>query len=139
MGSGIASSKARKQRKAHFQAPKHLVHRQFTVPVSGSQTQYPNIYRAPVREGDRVEVERGQGTKPGYSDKDHKVKGAQGKVLRVDYKRHLVFVEDLKQRKRGNKVADRAVDPRNITILAFNTEDKRRKAKLEAMDARGSK
>ena len=139
MGNGLVSSKARKQRKAHFQAPKHLVHRQFTVPVSGSQTQYPNIYRAALRTGDRVEVERGQGVDGGYTDKDSKVKGAQGKVLRVDYKRHLVFVEDLKERKRGNKVADRAVDPRNVTILAFDTTDKRRKAKLEAMDARGSK
>ena len=137
MGSGMVSSKPGKQRKAHFQAPKHVVHRQFTVPVSGSQTQYPNIYRATVRAGDRVEVERGQGVEGGYTEKDNKVKGAQGKVLRVDYKRHLVFVEDMKERKRGNKVADRPVDPRNIAILTFDTTDKRRKAKLEAMNNRG--
>jgi ribosomal protein uL24 len=139
MGNGVASSKPRKQRKAHFQAPKHAIHHQFTVPVSGGNTQYPNIYRAVVRAGDRVEVERGQGAEGGYTDKDAKVKGAQGKVLRVDYKRRLVFIEDMKQRKRGNKVADRPVDPRNITILAFDTTDKRRKAKLEALDARGAK
>jgi ribosomal protein uL24 len=132
-----ASSKASKQRKRHFQAPAHRVHRQFTVPVDGVEAKYPNIQRMTVRKGDRVEIDRGQGTEGGYTDKDTKVKFVQGKVARVDYKRHLVFIEDLKMRKRGNKVADRPVDPRNITILTFDVSDKRRKALLDKMDARG--
>jgi large subunit ribosomal protein L26e len=132
-----ASAKPGKQRKRHFNAPAHVVHKQFTVPVDGAFAKYPNIRRAAVRKGDRVEIDRGQGEKGGYTDKDTKVNEVQGKISRVDYKRHLVVVEDLKQRKRGNKVADRPVDPRNITILTFDTTDKRRKAKLDAMNARG--
>lgn len=132
-----ASSKPGKQRKRYFQAPRHVVHRQFTVHVSGAEAKYPNIHRAVVHKGDRVEIDRGQGEDGGYTDKDTKVKFVQGKVSRVDYKRRLVFVEDLKQRKRGNKVADRPVDPRNITILAFDIADKRRKAHLEELNARG--
>ena len=130
------SSKPGKQRKRYFQAPAHIKHRQFTVPVS-AEAKYPNIQRAVVRKGDRVDIQRGQGEEGGYTDKDSKVKFVQGKILRVDYKRRLVFVEDLKARKRGNKVADRPVDPRNIEIIAFDTSDKRRKAKLDAMNARG--
>jgi ribosomal protein uL24 len=132
-----SSSKARKQRKRHFQAPKHVIHRQFTVPVSGAEAKYPNIQRATVRKGDRVVIDRGQGAAGNYTDKDTKVKDVQGKVSRVDYKRRLVFIEDLKMRKRGNKVADRPVDPRNITILAFDVTDKRRKETLDKMNARG--
>ncbi len=71
----------------------------------------------------------------GYTEKDNKVKDAEGKISRVDYKRHLVFIEDLKQRKRGNKVADRPVDPRNVWIVRFDETDPKRKAKLEAMNA----
>ena len=135
----VGSSKPGKQRKRHFQAPKHKVHKQFTAPIAGAtpaETAYPFLRRAPVRRGDRVEIDRGQG-EPRYADKDTKVRFVQGKVARVDYKRHLVYIEDLKMRKRGNKVADRPIDPRNISIVAFDTSDKRRKAWLEKMNARG--
>lgn len=134
MGHRQTSSKPRKQRRRHFEAPSHVVHRKFTVPVSGSEAKMPGIRRAPVRAGDRVVIDRGQGLEGNYSDKDSKVKDVQGKVLRVDYKRRLVFIEDLKERKRGNKVADRPIDPRNITIIGFDLTDPRRKAKLEKMN-----
>lgn len=129
------SSKPRKQRRRHFQAPAHLQHRQFTVHVSGAEAKYPGIRRAVVHKGDRVVIDRGQGDAGGYTSKEAKLKDVQGKVTRVDYKRHLVYIEDLKQRKRGNKVADRPIEPRNITILAFDTTDPWRKAKLERMNA----
>ncbi len=128
------SSKARNTRRRHFQAPAHQRHREFTVLVSGSETKMPGIRRAPVRAGDRVAIDRGQGVEGNYSDKDTKVKDVEGKILRVDYKRRLVFIEDLKQRKRGNKVADRPIDPRNITIIGFDLTDPRRKAKLTKMN-----
>lgn len=137
MSTKHASAKASKQRKRHFNAPAHKVHRQFTVPVDGAFAKYPNIRRATIHKGDKVEIDRGQGEAGGYTDKDSLVNGVQGKVSRVDYKRHLVYIEDLKQRKRGNKVAERPIDPRNVTILTFDVTDKRRKAKLDAMNDRG--
>jgi ribosomal protein uL24 len=129
------SAKPRKQRRRHFQAPAHKVHRQFTVQVFGAEAKYPGIRRAPLHKGDSVVVLRGQGVDGGYTEKDNKVKDAEGKIARVDYKRHLVFIEDLKERKRGNKVADRPIDPRNVWIVRFDDSDPRRKAKLEAMNA----
>lgn len=128
------SSKPGKQRRRHFQAPAHRTRKQFTVKVYGAEAKYPGIHRAPVHKGDKVEIMRGQGEAGGYTDKDSKVKLHEGKVTRVDYKRRLVFVEDLKQRKRGNKVADRPVDPRNVVIVLFDTTDPRRKELLEKMN-----
>ena len=93
------------------------------------------LRRAALRAGDRVVIDRGQGLEGNYAEKDTKVKDVQGKVLRVDYKRRLVFIEDLKERKRGNKVADRPIDPRNLTIIAFDLTDPKRKAKLEKLNA----
>lgn len=135
MAKHTSSSKARKMRRRHFQAPAHQRHRKFTVLVSGSETKMAGIRRAAVRAGDRVAIDRGQGLEGNYSNKDTKVKDVEGKILRVDYKRRLLFIEDLKQRKRGNKVADRPIDPRNVTIIAFDLTDPRRKAKLEKRNA----
>lgn len=135
MANGKASSKARKMRRRYFAAPSHVVHRQFTVPVSGTETKMMGLRRAALRAGDRVVIDRGQGLEGNYAEKDTKVKDVQGKVLRVDYKRRLVYIEDLKERKRGNKVADRPIDPRNLTIIAFDLTDPRRKAKLEKLNA----
>lgn len=129
------SSKPGKQRRRHFNAPAHLKRRQFTVQVSVNEPKYGAIRRATVRKGDKVEILRGQGAAGGYTDKDTKVKEHQAKITRVDYKRHLVYLEDLKTRKRGNKVADRPIDPRNIEILAFDTTDPQRKAKLDRLKA----
>jgi len=128
------SSKPRKQRRRHFEAAAHQVRKQFTVQVYGAEAKFPGIHRATVHKGDKVVILRGQGTAGGYTDKDSKVKDHEGKVTRVDYKRRLVFVEELKQRKRGNKVADRPVSPRNVWIVAFDTTDPKRKAALTKLN-----
>jgi ribosomal protein uL24 len=124
----IQSAKARKQRRAFFQAPKHRIYRDFVVPHDTvGDKKFNRIKRAVVRKGDTVVIRRGQKT----GEKDTNVKRVEGKVLRIDYNRRLLFIEDLKIRKRGNKVADRPVEPRNVTIVAFDLTDPRRKAKLE--------
>jgi len=122
------SAKPRKQRRLYFQAPKHKVHRGFVVPHDWqNDKKFSRVKRVAVRKGDTVFIRRGKES----SEKDTKVKKVEAKVSRVDYKRRLVFVEDLKIRKRGNKVADRPVDPRNIVIVSLDLTDPQRKAKLE--------
>jgi ribosomal protein uL24 len=128
------SSKPRKQRARYFQAPKHIIHRSLTV--RNRDAKFPNVPRVTVRKGDRVFIFRGQGEKGGYVDKDTKVRKVEAKVARVDYKRRLVFLEDLKIRKRGNKVADRPVEPHNLWIITLDTTDPRRKAELEELNRR---
>jgi ribosomal protein uL24 len=130
-----ASSKAGKQRKRHFQAPKHKVYRRLRVRNQDAKFREA-VPRVTVRKGDRVLVFRGQGEGGGYADKDSKVKDVEGKVVRVDYKRHLVYIEDLKMRKRGNKVADRPVEPNNLWIMQLDLTDPKRKAWLESERAK---
>ncbi|HEX9708909.1 MAG TPA: 60S ribosomal protein L26 [Candidatus Thermoplasmatota archaeon] len=132
-----ASSKPRKQRKRHFNAPRHKVHRRLRV-----RNQDPKfrdaVKRLTVRTGDRVMIRAGQGEEGGYVDKDSQVKDVEGKVVRVDYKRQLIFLEDVKMRKRGNKVADRPVEPNNVWIMQVDLSDARRKAWLEGERAKYS-
>lgn len=129
------SSKPRKQRRRHFQAAKHTVYRRMRVRNQDAKFREA-VPRLTVRKGDRVYVMKGQGKEGGYSDKDSMVKEAEGKVVRVDYKRHLVFIEDVKMRKRGNKVADRPVEPSNLWIMQLDLSDPKRKAWLEAERAK---
>jgi ribosomal protein uL24 len=132
MASHSVSSKPRKQRARYFQASKHQIHR--TLTVRNRDNKYPNVPRVVVRKGDRVFIFRGQGEKGDYVDKDTKIRKVEGKVSRVDYKRRLIFIEDLKIRKRGNKVADRPVEPHNVWVVTLDTTDARRKARLEELD-----
>ncbi len=125
------SSKPGKQRKRHFSAPKHKVHRRLTVRNQDAKFR-DAVPRVTVRKGDRVWVMRGQGEEGGYVDKDSKVKDVEGKVVRVDYKRQLIYLEDVKMRKRGNKVADRPIEPNNVWIMQLDLSDPKRKARLEA-------
>jgi ribosomal protein uL24 len=129
------SSKPGKQRRRHFNAPKHLVNRRLRVRNQDPKFRVA-VPRVTVRKGDRVLVFRGQGEDGGYTDKDTKVRDVEGKVVRVDYKRQLVYLEDVKMRKRGNKVADRPIEPNNIWIMQLDLSDPKRKAWLERERAR---
>lgn len=124
------SGKARKQRARYFQAPRHVRHRQMTAPVVDPQ--YVNVPRAAIRKGDTVEILRGQGD----PEKDRNVLGVKAPVVRVDYKRRVIFLQDIKIRKRGNKVADRPIDPSNVRIVKLDLTDRRRKAKLDETNAK---
>ncbi len=129
------SSKPRKQRRRHFNAPKHQIHRRMRVRNEDAKFRAA-VPRVTVRKGDRVMVVKGQGDEGGYTDKDSKVKDAEGKVVRVDYKRQLIFIEDVKMRKRGNKVADRPIEPNNVWVMQLDLSDPKRKAWLEAERAK---
>lgn len=129
------SAKARKQRKRHFQAPKHRVYRQLRVP--NRDLKYKDaVPTLTVRRGDIVRVRSGQGVSGDYVDKDTKVKDVEGKVSRVDYKRQLLFIEDLKIRKRGNKVADRPIEPQNVWVIKLDLTDAKRREWLDAERAK---
>jgi ribosomal protein uL24 len=84
-----------------------------------------------VRRGDIVRVRAGQGVSGDYVDKDTKVKDVEGKVSRVDYKRQLLYIEDLKIRKRGNKVADRPIEPQNVWVIKLDLTDAKRREWLD--------
>ncbi len=112
------SSKPRKQRKAHFNAPLHVRHKKMSAPLSKDLRDKYKRRSFPVRTGDTVRVVRGD------------FKGIEGKVTRVDSKKYKVYIDKVKRRKVNGEEVLIPIHPSNVIITDLDLEDEKRRMKL---------
>lgn len=115
----MKSSKARKQRKAFFNAPLHQRRRQIAAHLEENLLLKYDKRRIPVVRGDTVKIMRGA------------FKGHENKVANVHLKKHLVEVEGVTITKADGKQIAKSVHPSNLLITKLNLTDKWRRRRLE--------
>jgi len=115
----MKTTQPRKQRKRFFQASSHERIRHFSAPLSPSLKASHNTNSISVRAGDTVRVMRGDR------------KGFEGKVTKVDRKKHRVFVEGLTREKVDGSTIQIPVHPSKVMITTLNLDDKWRKETLK--------
>ena len=115
----MKSSKARKQRKAFFNAPLHQRRKQISAHLEENLLLKYDKRRIPVVKGDTVKIMRGA------------FKGHENKVAKVHLKKHLVEVEGVTITKADGKQIAKSVHPSNLLITKLNLTDKWRRRRLE--------
>lgn len=115
----MKSIKARKQRKAFFNAPLHQKRKQISAHLEENLLLKYDRRRIPVVKGDTVRIMRGM----------HK--GHEDKITNVIVKDTLVEVEGITTTKSDGKKVARPIHPSNLLITKLNLTDKWRRQNLE--------
>ena len=115
----MKSSKARKQRKAFFNAPLHQRRKQISSHLEENLLLKYDKRRIPLVKGDTVKIMRGA------------FKGHENKITSVHLKKHLVEVEGVTITKADGKQVAQPVHPSNLLITKLNLTDKWRRQRLE--------
>ena len=119
-----ASSQRRKQRKYRYNAPLHIKGKFLACHLVKNLRDKYGVRNLRVRTGDKVRVLRGQ-----YA-------GKEGKIERVDLKNTKVFVAKVDfLKKDGATRVQYPLDPSNLTIVEFDSSDKRRNEQLKELEA----
>ncbi len=121
----IESSKPRKQRLFRYNAPMHSRQNFVHAHISKDLAKKLGVKMRSigVRKGDSVKVMSG------------KNRGKSGKVLSVDLKRAIVFVEGVNRKNARGREFQVPVSVSNVYITDLNLTDKQRNAKIEAAKA----
>lgn len=115
----MKSTKARKQRKSHFNAPLHQRRKQFASHLEENLLLKYDRRRIPVVKGDTVRVMRGT------------FKGHEDKINDVRLKKHSVTVEGVIITKADGKKVAKPIHPSNLMITKLNLTDSWRRNILE--------
>lgn len=115
----MKSSKARKQRKAFFNAPLHQRRKQIGSHLEENLLLKYDKRRVPIVQGDTVKIMRGA------------FKGHENKVTGIHLKKHLVEIEGVTITKADGKQVAKPVHPSNLLITKLNLTDKWRRQRLE--------
>jgi large subunit ribosomal protein L24 len=114
-----SSKQRRKQRKERANAPKHRKSKFMHAHLGADLRDKYDQRSLRVREGDRVEVQRGD------------FKGTEGKVVDVDVDQQQVFIDGVERARRDGTKTQPPVKPSNLTITKLNKDDTRRLNNLE--------
>jgi large subunit ribosomal protein L24 len=117
----VESSKARKQRKALYNAPTHVKSKGICAHLDDPLRKEYKIRSLRVIKGDTVKVMRG----------DEGIKGVEGKVDDVENKKGRVIVEGVTIAKADGTQTARPVHASKVMITKLDLTDPRRKAKLQ--------
>lgn len=113
------SKKPGKQRKRKENAPLHKRQDMMAAHLSKDLREKHEKRRMPVREGDEVEIMRGD------------AKGQTGEINEVDLDSLTVEVDDVTVEKSDGSEVPRPVKPSNLKIKELKTTDRKRVEKLE--------
>ncbi|MCD6263995.1 50S ribosomal protein L24 [Candidatus Bathyarchaeota archaeon] len=108
-----------KNRLRLFTAPVHWRRKRLSVLLSPSLRAEHGVKSLPVRSGDIVVVRRGEWMLQ------------EGKVLRVDTERGLVFVDNIKQERADGREVHIPLRPENLMITKLDMDDEWRKRVIE--------
>ena len=117
------STKAKKQRKARWNAPLHKKKRMVSVHLDSSLMSEYNVRSMPVRKGDTVKILRGA--------EDFKI--SEAKVASVDLKNLKIIVENVTVPKADGTQKPKPVDPSDVLLTKLDLSDPWRKAKLDSL------
>jgi len=115
----MRSSKARKQRKAFFNAPLHQRRKHISAHLEENLLLKYDRRQTPVVKGDTVRIMRGS------------FKGHESKVTSIYLKKHMIEIEGITNPKADGKKVARPVHPSNVLITKLNLTDKWRRRRLE--------
>jgi large subunit ribosomal protein L24 len=116
----MKSKQARKQRKAHYNAPEHVRSRMVASHLSEGLSKQYGRKTVRVIEGDTVKVVRG----------DEAVKTVEGKVSHVDTKTCRLTIEGITIPKADGKQAARPIHASNCIVTKLDLTDNRRRKRL---------
>ncbi len=116
----MKSTKARKQRKAHFNAPAHVRRRQVASNLSENLRKEYGKRSAHVIKGDTVMVTRG----------GEGVVGTEGKVAFVDTRTGRLTIEGVTISQADGTEVSRPIHASNVLITKLDVSDNWRKDKL---------
>lgn len=117
----MKSSKARKQRKALYNAPTHVKRRTVSSHLSDSLKKEHNRRSVQVIKGDTVMVVRG----------DADIVGTEGKVSDVDTKTGRITIEGVTTTKADGAQTARPVHASKVVVTKLDLSDSWRKEKLQ--------
>jgi large subunit ribosomal protein L26e len=107
------SSKARKQRKAHFNAPSHERRIRMSAPLSKELREKYNVRSLPIRREDEVMVVRGH-----FADRE-------GKVTECYRKKYVIHVERVSKEKANGQSVPVGIHPSNVVITKIKMDKDR--------------
>jgi large subunit ribosomal protein L24 len=119
----VASTKARKQRKARANAPLHLKKRMVAAHLDSALMKEFNVRSLPVKKGDTVKIIRGH--------KDFRT--GEAKVASVDLKACKIIVENITVPKADGTQKPKPIDPSNVLLTKLDLSDPWRKEKLDSL------
>jgi len=114
-----SSKQPRKQRKYSANAPLHLKRKLLSVNLSRELRKKYGKRNISLRKGDIVKIMRG------------KFKGKQGKVTEVKTKMEKIFIEKIQIKKKDGSSVNVPLKASNLQIIELNTEDRKRKLKIQ--------
>jgi large subunit ribosomal protein L24 len=117
------STKAKKQRKARWNAALHKKKRMVSAHLDSSLMSEYNVRSLPVRKGDTVKVLRGA----------EDFKTSEAKVASVDLKNLKIIVENITVPKADGTQKPKPVDPSDVLLTKLDLSDPWRKAKLDSL------
>ncbi len=112
------SAKPRKQRKRLYNAPLHRLVKLMSAHLSPELKEKYKRRSLPVRAGDKVKILRGD------------FKGVEGKVVRVDRERQMIYVENVTLKKADGTTVNRPIHVSNVMITELNLDDPYRREAL---------
>jgi len=115
----VVSSQPRKQRKRHFNAPKHKRQKKVAALLSKELRAEHERRNAPVRVGDTVKIMRGS------------LKGKSGEVTKVSLKNYILHIKDINATKADGTEVPKPIRPSNVMITSLKLEDDKRKKKFK--------
>jgi large subunit ribosomal protein L24 len=113
------SKQPRKQRRALFNAPKHVKIKILSAHLSDELRDKYKRRSFPIRKGDTVKIVRGD------------FKGFSGTVLAVDRDKMRIYVEGVTREKVDGSKVPIPIHPSKVIITKLNLDDKRRVEALE--------
>ena len=114
-----SSKQPKKQRKYRANAPYHLKKKFLSAKLSEDLEDKLGTGTLPVREGDEVEIMRGE------------FSGLSGKVEDVDYDSYRVYLDSIDRERVDGTDTKIALDPSNIKLTKLELDDERRLEKYE--------
>ncbi|MHA1910153.1 MAG: 50S ribosomal protein L24 [Candidatus Kariarchaeaceae archaeon] len=108
------STKPKKQRKRHFNAPLHVRHKKMATLLERSLREKYGFRNIPINVNDTVLIVRGQ------------YKGITGRILRVNRTKYKVHVEGAVRNKVDGSQLPYPISPSNLIITKLYEKDRKR-------------
>lgn len=117
----VESAKARKQRKAMYNAPIHVRRKMVASHLSEALAKEYGLRSALVIKGDTVRIMRG----------DEETKGTEGKVAKINTKTGRVTIEGVTIPKADGTQVPRPIHASKLMITKLEMSDPKRKGRLQ--------
>ena len=108
------SSQARKQRKYRYNVPLHLRTSLLGSSLHKALREKYKLRTLPIRKGDKVKIVRGS------------LKGKEATVERVNPKKQVVFLENIRVSRRDGSEVPVGIVPSKLQIISLGSDDARR-------------